>query len=74
MIFDYYLTFRTWSPSFVSTTAKIDWTLVWARIPDLNVMFYDEGFLLALGSALGTPIKVDINTVNVMRGKFVLAY
>jgi hypothetical protein len=37
-------------------------------------MFYDEGFLLALGSALGTPIKVDINTVNVMRGKFVLAY
>jgi len=74
MIFDHYLTFRTWSPSFVSTTAKINWTLVWARIPELNFVFYDEGFLLALGLALGTPIKVDINTVNVTRGKFVLAY
>jgi hypothetical protein len=52
MIFDHYLTFRTWSPSFVSTTAKINWTLVWARIPDLNFVFYDEGFLLALGLAL----------------------
>ncbi|KAB5524180.1 hypothetical protein DKX38_021929 [Salix brachista] len=27
-------------------------------------------FLLALASALGTPIKVDMNTVNVTRGKF----
>jgi hypothetical protein len=70
MIFDHYLTVRTWSPSFVSTTAKIDWTLVWARIPDLNVVFYDEIFLLALASALETPIKVDMNTVNVTRGKF----
>ena len=70
MIFDHYLNVRTWSPSFVSTTAKIDWTLVWARIPDLNVVFYDEIFLLALASALGTPIKVDMNTVNVTRGKF----
>jgi hypothetical protein len=70
MILDHYLTVRTWSPSFVSTTAKIDWTLVWARIPDLNVVFYDEIFLLALASALGTPIKVDMNTVNVTRGKF----
>ena len=52
MIFDYYLTFRTWSPSFVSTTAKINWTLVWVRIPYLNFVFYDEGFLLALGLAL----------------------
>nr|TKS03797.1 hypothetical protein D5086_0000149430 [Populus alba] len=67
MIFDHYLTVRTWSPSFVSTTAKIDRTLVWARIPDLNVVFYDESFLLALASTLGTPIKVDMNTVNVAR-------
>jgi hypothetical protein len=70
MIFDHYLTVRTWSPSFVSTTTKIDRTLVWARIPDLNVVFYNESFLLALASALGTPIKVDMNTVNVTRGKF----
>ncbi|KAF9667294.1 hypothetical protein SADUNF_Sadunf15G0007800 [Salix dunnii] len=50
--------------------SKIDRTLVWARIPDLNVVFYNESFLLTLASALGTPIRVDMNTVNVTRGKF----
>ena len=56
-------------PNFVSSTAKIDRTLVWARIPDLNIVYCDESFLLAAGHSSGTPVKVDMNTLNVERGK-----
>jgi hypothetical protein len=44
-------------PNFVSSTAKIDRTLVWARIPDLNIVYYDESFLLALATVLGLLSK-----------------
>jgi hypothetical protein len=33
-------------------------------------LFYDESFLLALASTIGTPVRVDTNTLNVERGRF----
>lgn len=62
---------RTWSPSFVSSIGpRIDRTLEWVRIPDLNVAYYDESFLLALATTLGAPVGVAMNTVNIEQGKF----
>ncbi|KAJ6887542.1 hypothetical protein NC652_028726 [Populus alba x Populus x berolinensis] len=37
MIYDYYMMVRTWTPSSVSSTAKIDHPMVWVRLPNLNV-------------------------------------
>lgn len=45
--------------------------LVQVRVPSLNVLFYDESFLWSIASATGKPIKVDLNTVRVARGRFV---
>jgi hypothetical protein len=70
MIFDHYLTVQCWTPEFASPTAKIDKTMVWIRFPGLNVCYYDESILLALATAVGTPVKVDSNTLNVRRGRF----
>lgn len=70
MIFDHYLTIQTWTPDFISPTAKIDKTMVWVRFPSLNLIYYDENILLALARAIGTPIKVDSNTLDVRRGHF----
>jgi hypothetical protein len=70
MIFDHYLAVAQWSPAFASPTAQVEKTLVWIRFPGLNLLFYDESFLLALASTIGTPIKVDTNTLNVERGRF----
>jgi len=47
---------------------RIDRTLVWVRIPDLNVAYYDESFLLALATTLGAPVRVAMNTVNINKG------
>ncbi|XP_057418216.1 uncharacterized protein LOC130712398 [Lotus japonicus] len=70
MIFDHYLAVATWSPEFISPEAKVMKTLAWIRFPGLNMVFYDEGFLMGLASVIGVPIRVDTNTLNAERGCF----
>lgn len=70
LIFDHCLAVSHWSPEFASPDAKVDRTVVWVRFPGLNLVYYDESFLLAMASAIGRPIKVDTNTLKVERGKF----
>jgi hypothetical protein len=67
---DHCLAVTHWSPEFASPDAKVDRTVVWIRFPGLNLVYYDESFLLAMASAIGRPIKVDTNTLKVERGKF----
>ncbi|XP_020218786.1 uncharacterized protein LOC109802009 [Cajanus cajan] len=70
MLFDHYLIVRPWSPEFMAADAKVDSTLVWVRFPGLRMVFYDESVLLTIASAIGKPIKVDLNTLNMTRGRF----
>jgi hypothetical protein len=70
MLFDHYLAVARWTPDFASPHAKIEKTLVWIRFPGLNLVYYDESVLLGLASVVGTPIKVDTNTLKVERGRF----
>ncbi|GAU48589.1 hypothetical protein TSUD_405790 [Trifolium subterraneum] len=70
MIYDHYFVMRQWTPSFNASTTKIDKTMVWIRIPSLNLAFYDESVLWALASMVGNPIKVDLQTLKVARGRF----
>lgn len=70
MNFDHYLTIQCWSPDFIAPTAKIDRTMVWIRFPGVNLYYYDESVLLALAAAIGKPIKVDSNTLDICRGRF----
>ena len=70
MVFDHYLTVQPWSPDFVASSRKIDTTMVWIRIPCLNVGYYDEDVLLSIASMVGHPVKIDQTTMNAARGKF----
>jgi len=70
LIYDHCLAVAHWTPEFASPNAKVDKTIVWVRFPGLNLVYYDESFLLAMASALGRPIKVDTNTLKIERGKF----
>ncbi|KEH40537.1 transmembrane protein, putative [Medicago truncatula] len=47
-----------WSLNFVSLTAKVDCTLVNVRFLRLNLVYYDESFLLALVFAAGRLIRL----------------
>jgi hypothetical protein len=70
MIYDHYLAVSQWSPTFNAATATIDKTMVWIRIPSLNLVYYDESILWALASMIGNPVKVDLHTLRVARGRF----
>lgn len=70
MIFYHYLTMRLWSPEFNAAHATIDKTFVWIRVPSLNLLWYDESIMLALASAIGNLVKVDLHTLRVARGRF----
>ncbi|GAU42633.1 hypothetical protein TSUD_238250 [Trifolium subterraneum] len=70
MIYDHYLAVRQWTPNFNASTTKIDKTMVWIRIPSLNLAFYDESVLWAIASMVGNPIKVYLHTLKVARGRF----
>ncbi|XP_057451867.1 uncharacterized protein LOC130743650 [Lotus japonicus] len=70
LIYDHYLSIQPWTPDFVAADAKVNTTLVWIRIPGLGFQFYDESILCTLATAVGTPIKVDMNTVDMECGKF----
>lgn len=70
MIYDHYLAVKPWTPDFVAANSEISTTAVWIRIPGLGFQFYDEIILLTLASAVGTPIRVDMNTVDMQRGKY----
>ncbi|XP_057451811.1 uncharacterized protein LOC130743586 [Lotus japonicus] len=70
MVFDHYLAVSTRSPKFISPAAKVTNALAWIRIPGLNVVFYDESYLLSIARAIGKPIKVDWNMLKADRGRF----
>jgi len=70
MIFDHCLAVSHWSPGFASPEAKVKRTIIWIRFPGLNLVYYDESFLLAMASAISRPIKVDNNTLKMECGRF----
>ena len=71
MIANHYLTVRRWHPEFDPYAANaLERLTVWARIPCLPIEYYNDEFLLRIGSLLGKPIKVDRNTSMVSRGHY----
>ncbi|XP_057452752.1 uncharacterized protein LOC130744598 [Lotus japonicus] len=70
MIFDHYLAVTQWTREFIAPTTKVTTTLVWIRIPGLNATYFDASFLMSVAKLVGTPIRVDMNTLTAERGKF----
>lgn len=43
---------------------------VWVHLADLPVMLYEENVLWKIASVIGNPIKIDIHTLQVARGRY----
>nr|KYP74668.1 hypothetical protein KK1_007355 [Cajanus cajan] len=75
MLFDHYLIFKQWSPMFMTSKAtEEDKTLVWVCFSGLGMMFYDESVILTLALTIRRPIKVDLNTLNMVGWRFSKVY
>nr|XP_025688452.1 uncharacterized protein LOC112790332 isoform X1 [Arachis hypogaea] len=64
-ISDHYLTIPLLKPDFNSADATIDNIVVWIRLPDHAIEYYDRAILEKIGGIVGRIIKVDSNTAQI---------
>ncbi|KAL7211244.1 hypothetical protein ACSBR2_014178 [Camellia fascicularis] len=69
IVLDHHVTVRKWQQDFKSDDAEEDTTVIWVRFPNLPIEYYNEKVLFHIAKALGVPLKVDIHTAMVARGK-----
>lgn len=74
MIQDHYLAVKRWSLSFNPREPCFDHTMVWIRFSSLNMMYYEKNSMKAIVAVVGKPIKVNLTTQRVERGRYTLAW
>ena len=67
---EHFLSLRPWVPDFRPSEASVNTVVVWVRLPELPVEYYDRESLLLIGHALGPVLRVDFNTASGNRGRF----
>lgn len=65
-----FLMVRQWSPGFKPSEAKLTTTVIWVRLPELPIKFYNNSILQQIGNQLGDLLKVDARTIDNVRGRF----
>ncbi|XP_010480590.1 PREDICTED: uncharacterized protein LOC104759346 [Camelina sativa] len=72
--FGSYLMVKAWSPEFDPLRDEIVMTPVWIRLTNIPLNFYHQSILMRLAKGLGSPIKVNMMTLNVERARFARVY
>lgn len=66
----HYLLLKEWQPNFDSAHGLMTLAMIWVRISELSVEYFDTSFLMRLGAKIGHPIKIDTAIIQVFRGKY----
>ncbi|KAK9001735.1 hypothetical protein V6N11_024433 [Hibiscus sabdariffa] len=69
-ILGHYLTVEQWTIDFQPTQASPSRLMAWIRLPGLPLTLYKRSFIEAIGSQVGSVIKIDFQTENGCRGRF----
>ncbi|KAL4388900.1 hypothetical protein GQ457_09G004750 [Hibiscus cannabinus] len=70
-IFGSYLTVQPWSRSFSTTEKYPTHVVVWVRLPGLPYRYYSKALFRRIAAVVGEVVRVDYNTREGERGKFV---
>ncbi|KAL4377977.1 hypothetical protein GQ457_02G032980 [Hibiscus cannabinus] len=71
LIYGNYLTVQPWSRSFSTEKDHPDKIVVWARLPGLPYQYYTKSMFRCIAGVLGKVVRIDYNTSEGKRGKFV---
>ena len=66
----HYVTISKWRPEFQASSNNIISILIWIWVPGLPIEYYTENFLMKLGNILGKAMKIDQQTANAVREKY----
>lgn len=70
MIADHYILVQRWRRNFLKNARTEKKVVVWVRIPELPLEFYNKKFLTLMGNQLGKLLKIDALTSFQSRGHF----
>ncbi|KAI3970709.1 hypothetical protein MKX01_024356 [Papaver californicum] len=70
----HHLAMMRWATDFRSSESAIDRIVVWVRLPELPLEYYDEKILSDVAGKLGKHINIDKTIELVMRGIFARLY
>ncbi|XP_031121095.1 uncharacterized protein LOC116024340 [Ipomoea triloba] len=69
-LFDQYVVAQRWKPKFDAAKAKVERIVVWVRVPGLPIEYFREDAIKEILATMGTPLKLDMTTAGVQKGKF----
>lgn len=67
---DHYLSIRSWEPDFRPSSASISSMVVWIRLPELPIEYYEPSVLREISEAIGPVLRVDTHAAAEARGRF----
>lgn len=65
----HYLSIRKWEPNFKPTSASVSSVVVWVRLPQLPIEYYEPSALRDIGLAIGPVLRIDTHTASETRGR-----
>lgn len=71
MMYGHYLVVQPWSREFTTKESHPSKIVSWIRLLGLHYRYYTKGLVRALASIIGNVVKVDYNTTDGRRGKFI---
>ena len=66
----HYLSIKRWEANFKPSLANLFAVMVWIRLLELPIEYYEESVLRDIGRAIGPVLRVDTHTTLEVRGKF----
>ena len=66
----HFLAIKQWEPGFKASTATLSSVVVWIRLPELPMEFYEPNALKKIGRAIGPVLRINYHTANKERGRF----
>ncbi|KAI5667628.1 hypothetical protein M9H77_17481 [Catharanthus roseus] len=59
IVLGHYLMVSKWRPNFCPYTEEITSSMVWVRLPELLIEFFNEDLLMQAGNRLGRAVRID---------------
>ncbi|KAG5615924.1 hypothetical protein H5410_015748 [Solanum commersonii] len=63
------LSIQRWTPNFIPEKATLTYSVVWVRLPQLPIEFYDGILLKEIENSIGKLLKIDSYTSSTLRGR-----
>ena len=67
----HFLSIKPWEPYFKLSSTNVSSMVVWIRLNELPIEFYNAETLHQIGKAIGNVLRVDTHTAFETRGRFV---